>query len=89
MFDSVIYVFLRKCGTTPSSPLYNRTMSATPKPWLFERYQPPNITIPLGTLSIAIDEMFDMSGMLDRIQMQMVVTLLSTISVGEQSSFCS
>ncbi|KAM5531990.1 hypothetical protein V8D89_014324 [Ganoderma adspersum] len=60
-------------------------MAATPKPWSFEQYQPPNITLPLGTLSIAVDEMFDMSGMLDRIQMQMVVTLLSTISVGEQS----
>ncbi|KAM5531993.1 hypothetical protein V8D89_014327 [Ganoderma adspersum] len=58
-------------------------MSAILKPPSFETAGGTfNITMPYDTLGYILGEMFDISGMLDRMQIRMVSTLLATISIG-------
>lgn len=57
-------------------------MSALNKASLFAP-SGPNVTIPFDTLLYISGELADIGGILDRVQIRMVATLLATISIGE------
>ena len=59
-------------------------MSAILKPPSFETTGGTfNITMPYDTLGYILGEMFDITGILDRLRIRMISTLLATISIGE------